>query len=80
MHNISTIKYPLLLIENNHLNLYNIDFDDTTLIDFINKMKKNSFICNMVDNVCSSIEFTNYQKKMMIGCFPNLKLYIVNKN
>jgi hypothetical protein len=52
MININKITYPYLLIENSHLNFYKIEFDDSSLSQFIDKMKKHSFICNMVDNIC----------------------------
>ena len=78
MININKITYPYLLIENSHLNFYKIEFDDSSLSQFIDKMKKHSFICNMVDNICCSQEFTEHQKEMMTKCFPNLKLYNIS--
>jgi hypothetical protein len=75
MYHINTINFPHQLIENNHLNFYNIQFDDESLLTFINKMNKCSFICQMVDNIRSSQEFTDYQKELMNKCFPNLKIY-----
>ncbi len=74
MIKLSSIINPYLLIENNHLNFFGIEFDDESLLDFINNMNKNNFICKMVDNICSSQEFTDYQKEIMNKCFPNLKL------
>ncbi len=78
MININQIAYPYLLIENNHLNFYKIEFDNSSLSQFIEKMKKHNLLCNMVDNICSTQEFTEYQKEMMSTCFPNLKLYSVS--
>jgi hypothetical protein len=75
---INKIAYPYLLIENSHLNFYNIEFDDESLSQFIDKMKKHTFICGMVNNILSSKEFTDHQKEMMSTCFPYLKLYNVS--
>ena len=75
---INEVTYPYLLIENSHLNFYNIKFDDELLSQFIDKMKKHSFICRMVDNIRSSQEFTDHQKEMMSICFPYLKLYTIS--
>jgi hypothetical protein len=78
MVKLSSIKYPHLLIENSHLNFFGIEFDDNSLLDFINQVNSHSFICKLVDNIYSSQEFTEYQKQLMSECFPNLLIY--NKN
>ena len=78
MISINKIAYPYLLIENSHLNFYNIEFDDKSLSEFIDKMKNYSFICGMVDNIRSSQEFTEHQKEMMSTCFPYLKSYNIS--
>jgi hypothetical protein len=81
MHHIDTILYPYLLIENNHLNLYNIEFDNESLLKFVDKFK-NIWITQMVDNVRLSQEITDEQKNILINCFQNLKHFIyspVNK-
>ncbi len=79
MHQIDTIINPILLIENNHLNLYNTKFDDYSLLNFTNKVKNYKFICNMVSYMRSSQELTESQKNIMKQCFPNLKLFSVEK-
>lgn len=75
MHHINSIQYPYQLIENNHLNLYNIEFDNESLLKFVNKFNI-SWICKMVDNVCVSQEITDEQKNILINCFQNLKQFI----
>jgi hypothetical protein len=65
-----------LLIENNHLNLFNIYFDDEKLEKALNNMIVPSFICNMVTNTCISIEITDKQKQILKNKFPNLETFI----
>ncbi len=72
MVKLSSIINPHLLIENSHLNFFGIEFDDDSLLDFINKISSHCFICKLVNNIYSSQKFTEYQKEIMIKCFPNL--------
>ncbi len=74
--NILSISNSQLLIENHHLNLYNIYFDDETLEKALNDMIVPSFICNMVTNTCISIEITDKQKEILKNKFPNLESFI----
>ncbi len=78
MIDITTICYPILLIENNHLNLYNTQFDTDSLLKFVEKFN-NNFINSMVTNVCISQEITNEQKNILTSKFPNLQNYIIKK-
>ncbi len=78
MTKLSNIIYPHLLIMNNHLNFFGIEFDDESLLDFINTVDKYSFVCKMVDNICSTQEFTEHQKTIIKKAFPNLNLFIKN--
>ncbi len=50
MIDLKNIQNSHLLIENNHLNFYNIKFDDESLLNFTKNI--NSFIRGMVDNMC----------------------------
>jgi hypothetical protein len=72
MIDLKNIQNSHLLIENNHLNFYNIKFDDESLLNFTKNI--NSFIRGMVDNICYSQEFTDYQKEIMYKYFPNLSI------
>jgi hypothetical protein len=74
--NILSIANSHLLIENYHLNLYNIYFDDETLEKALNDMIVPSFICSMVTNTCISIEITDKQKEILKHKFPNLENFI----
>ena len=78
MIDITTICYPILLIENNHLNLYNTQFDTDSLLKFVEKFN-NNFINSMVTNVCISQKITNEQKNILTSKFPNLQNYIIKK-
>ena len=76
MIDIKTIVYPWLLIENNHLNLYNVKFDNESLIKFVEQFN-NKFINSMVEYICISQEITNEQKNILTNHFPNLKVFIL---
>jgi hypothetical protein len=75
MHHLNSIIYPHLLIENNHLNLINVQFDNESLVKFV-KQFNNNFINSMVTEIRISQEITNEQKNILINCFPNLKHFI----
>ena len=74
--NILSISNSHLLIENHHLNLYNVYFDDETLEKALNNMIAPYFVCNMVTNTCISIEITDKQKQLLKNKFPNLENFI----
>ncbi len=75
MIKLNKIVYPHLLIENNHLNFFNIEFDDDSLLEFIEKVK-NIWIIKFVDNIGSSQKFTENQKNILKSCFVNIDKYI----
>jgi hypothetical protein len=78
MTKLNKIINPHLLIENNHLNFFNIEFNDESLLEFIEKLK-NIWCVILVDNIGSSQEFTENQKKILESCFININKYIYYK-
>ena len=72
---LNKILCPYLLVENYHLNFFNIEYNDETLLDFVNLMKKIS-TSDYITNIAISQEPTEYQKSLLKSCFPNLKHYI----
>jgi hypothetical protein len=74
MVKLGNINNSQLLIENNHLNFYNIDYDDNSLAEFVNKNKL-SFCSKLVTTIEYTQEMTNKQKNMLIECFPNINKF-----
>jgi hypothetical protein len=76
MINISTIFNPLHLIENEHINLYGIDFDDNSLRNFLNIIKQTGapWVINNIRTIKLSKRLNETQRELLTNCFVNLKL------
>jgi hypothetical protein len=75
-HNIDTILNQYALFENYVLNLYNISFDDESLIRFI-KNVNHSFINKMITNIITTQQLSENQKKLLKTAFPNWTYHIL---
>ena len=71
MTKLSNIINSSLLIENYHLNFHNIEFDDNSLIEFVNN-NKNYIFSKLVTTIEYTQELTDSQKNILNECFPNL--------
>ena len=74
--NIDTIYNQYALFENYVLNLYNVSFDDESLVRFLKNLKY-IFTNQMITNIITSQEITENQKKLLKTSFPNWKYHIL---
>ncbi len=75
-HNIDTIMNQYALVENYVLNLYNISFDDESLMRFIKNVNIN-FINQMITNIITTQQISENQKNLLKTAFPNWKYHIL---
>jgi hypothetical protein len=68
--NLSHIKNPMSLIQNNSLNLLNIQFTDDELYHFIENIK-NSMFTNTIYHINTTQNLKDNQIKMLKSIFLN---------
>lgn len=70
---LEKINNQFALIENHYLNFYNISLTDESLVSFLSKFEKISFIKDMITviGIKENQEISDKHKNMLQECFIN---------